>query len=161
MFEKNPSNTNADEVRTKLSALKDDAELKELTGLDEMVDHILKLNIDDRLKRGDLTVVEDIANITINGKPHHFLHFASAYCNLHRPDVYPIYSDQHMDLYREYIKVNKLPLDPAKLNTYTVFSAALDDLLTRQGVKGKMNYLHIRKFGWLYADHVLKQGMEP
>lgn len=160
LFEKNPLNTNADEVRTKLSALKDDPELKQLSGLDDMVDHILKLNIDDRLKRGDLSLVEDIANITINGKSYHFLHFASAYCNLHRPDVYPIYSDQHLDFYREYIKVNNLPLDPAKLNTYSVFSAALDDLLTRQGVKGKMNYLHIRKFGWLYADHVLKEGQE-
>lgn len=160
LFEKNPLNTNADEVRTKLSALKDDPELKQLSGLDVMVDHILKLNIDDRLQRGDLSLVEDIATITINGNQYHFLHFASAYCNLHRPDVYPIYSDQHLDFYREYIKVNNLPLDPEKLNTYSVFSSALDDLLTRQGVKGKMNYLHIRKFGWLYADHVLKEGKE-
>ncbi len=160
LFEKNPLNTNADEIRTKLSALKDDPELKQLSGLDVMVDHILKLNIDDRLKRGDLSLVEDVANIIINGKSYHFLHFASAYCNLHRPDVYPIYSAQHLDFYRQYIQVNNLPLDPDKLNTYAVFSAALDDLLTRQGVKGKMNYLHIRKFGWLYADQVLKEGKE-
>jgi hypothetical protein len=160
LFEKNPLNTNADEVRTKLSALKDDPELKQLTGLDEMVDHILKLNIDDRLKRGDLTVVEDIANVTVNGKPYHFLHFASAYCNLHRPDVFPIYSEQHFNFYREYIKNNNLKLDPGKLNTYAVFAAALDDLLTRKGVKGKMNYLHIRKFGWLYTDHIMKEAQQ-
>ncbi len=160
LFERNPLNVNVDDIRTKISALKDDAELKLLSGLDDIANHILNLKIDDRLKRGDLSLVEDIANITVNGKSYHFLHFASAYCNLHRPDVYPIYSDQHLDLYREYIKVNNLPLDPAKLNTYSVFSAALDDLLTRQGVKGKMNYLHIRKFGWLYADHVLKEGQE-
>jgi hypothetical protein len=27
-------------------------------------------------------------------------------------------------------------------------------------VKGKMNYLHIRKFGWLYFDHVMKESLE-
>lgn len=160
LFEKNPLNTNVDDIRTKISALKDDPDIKQLSGLDDMANHILKLNIDDRLKRGDLTVVEDIANITVNGKPYRFLHFASAYCNLHRPDVFPIYSEQHFPFYREYIKVNNLKLDPSKLNTYAIFSAALDDLLTRTGVKGKMNYLHIRKFGWLYIDHVMKEAVE-
>ncbi len=53
-----------------------------------------------------------------------------------------------------------LNLDPDKLNTYAVFSAALDDLITRLGVKGKMNYLHLRKFGWLYIDHVVKESMD-
>ncbi len=160
LFAKNPLNTNADDVRTKLSALKDDPELKQLSGLDDMVNHILSLKIDDRLKRGDLSVVDEIADVTINGKSYHFLHFASAYCNLHRPDVYPIYSEQHFKFYKEYIKVNNLKLDPDKLNTYPVFAAALDDLLTRTGVKGKMNYLHIRKFGWLYIDPVMKEAQQ-
>ena len=158
LFAQNPGNNNIDDVRTKISALKDDAEIKQLSGIDDMANHILNLNIDDRLKKGDLTVVEDIANITVNEKPYHFLHFASSYCNLHRPDVFPIYSEQHLDFYKQYIKNNHLALDPNKLNTYAVFSAALDDLLTRTGVKGKMNYLHIRKFGWLYADHILQES---
>jgi len=160
LFEKNPLNTNIDDIRTKISALKDDPDIKQLSGLDDMANHILKLNIDDRLKRGDLTVVEDIASITVNGKAYHFLHFASSYCNLHRPDIFPIYSEQHFDFYKQYIKNNNLPLDPGKLNTYSVFAAALDDLLTRTGVKGKMNYLHIRKFGWLYIDHVMKESLQ-
>jgi hypothetical protein len=160
LFAKNPLNTHADEVKTKLSALKDDPELKQISSLDDMVNHIINLKIDDRLQRGDLSLVDDIANITISGKPYHFLHFASAYCNLHRPDVYPIYSEQHFNFYKEYIKVNNLKLDPDKLNTYPVFAAALDDLLTRTGVKGNMNYLHIRKFGWLYIDHVMKEAQQ-
>jgi hypothetical protein len=51
-----------------------------------------------------------------------------------------------------------LPLDPEKLNTYQVFSSALNDLITRASIAGKMNYLHIRKFGWLYADKVLEEA---
>jgi hypothetical protein len=144
----------------KISAINDDMEIRQLPDINDMIDHILKVNIDDRLERSDLALVEDIANITANGKPYHFLHFASVYCNFHRPDVYPIYSEQHLDFYRQYIKANNLKLDPDKLNTYAVFSAALDDLITRLGVKGKMNYLHLRKFGWLYIDHVVRESAE-
>ena len=158
LFQKNPLNTITDDIRTKVSALKDDPELKQLPGVDDMVDHILKLNIDSRLKQGDLSVVEDIANITVNGKPNHFLHFGSVYCNLHRPDVFPIYSEQHFDFYRKYIQVFNLKMNPDQLNTYATFSAALNDLVMRLGLKGKMNYLHLRKFGWLYADHILKEA---
>lgn len=161
LFKKNPSNKTEADIRMKISAINDDMEIRQLPDINDMIAHILKLNIDDRLQRGDLSLVEDIANITVNGKPYHFLHFASVYCNFHRPDVYPIYSEQHLDFYRQYIKANNLKLDPDKLNTYAVFSAALDDLITRLGVKGTMNYLHMRKFGWLYIDHVVKESSEP
>ena len=159
VFAKNPSNNKEEDIRIKISAINDDMEIRQLPDINDMIAHILKLNIDDRLQRGDLTLVEDIANISANGKAYHFLHFASVYCNFHRPDIYPIYSDQHFGFYREYIKDNNLKHDPDKLDTYAVFSAALDAFITRLGVKGKMNYLHIRKFGWLYFDHVVKESM--
>lgn len=157
LFEKTPSNDSADDIRTKISAINDD-EIRKLTLMEDMVTHILNLKIDDRLKQGDLTLVEDIANVISHGKSYHMLHFASVYCNFHKPEVYPIYSEQHFAFYRQYIKTFSLTLDPQKLNTYQVFSSALNDLLTRAGLKGKMNYLHIRKFGWLYADKVLQEA---
>jgi hypothetical protein len=158
LFAKNPSNQTEEDIRTKISAISDDLEVKQLPNRDDLIDHILKLKIDDRLNKGDLSVVEDIAHVKINGNVYNLLHFASLYCNLHKPDVFPIYSDQHHDFYRKYIKHFNLSIDPEKLTTYPVFAAALDDLLTRTGVKGKMNYLHLRKFGWLYADKVLKEA---
>jgi hypothetical protein len=160
LYKSNPSNKNVDDIRTKISAISDDPQIKQLTNSEELITHILNLKIDDRIQRGDLSLVEDIAHVTIQGNPQNLLHFASVYCNLHRPDIFPIYSDQYLGFYKEYLKQNKLSLDPEKLNTYTVFSAALDDLLTRYGLKGKMNYLHIRKFGWLYLDHVMKEAQQ-
>ena len=157
LFEKTPLNTNADDIRTKISAINDD-EIRKQTLMEDMTTHILTLRIDDRLMRGDMTLVEDIANITTRGKSHRMLHFASVYCNYHKPDIYPIYSEQHFAFYRQYIKTFALQLDPEKLNTYQVFSDALNDLLTRANLKGKINYLHIRKFGWLYADKVLEEA---
>lgn len=53
--------------------------------------HYLKHNIDQRLETGDLTLVEDLTAIPINGKMHRFYSFATKYCSHHRPDIYPIY----------------------------------------------------------------------
>ena len=53
--------------------------------------HYLKHNIDQRLETGDLTLVEDLTTIPINGKGHRFYSFATKYCSHHRPDIYPIY----------------------------------------------------------------------
>ena len=53
--------------------------------------HYLKHNIDQRLETGDLTLVEDLTTIPINGKVHRFYSFATKYCSHHRPDIYPIY----------------------------------------------------------------------
>jgi hypothetical protein len=125
---------------------------------DKAIAHILDLKIDDRIKRGDFSVVEDLAHITANGKIFYLLHFASVYCNLHRPEVFPIYSEQHIDFYKRYSKENNLPLDAEKINSYDVFSKALNDLVQRLGLTGKMNYLQIRKFGWLYAEAVVKES---
>ncbi len=58
-----------------------------------MAKHYLQENIDRRLNEGDLTLVEDLARITINGKPFYFYSFASKYCSHHRPDIYPIYDN--------------------------------------------------------------------
>ncbi|MBL7861398.1 MAG: hypothetical protein JNJ65_09565 [Cyclobacteriaceae bacterium] len=158
LFQKNPQNTNADDIRTKISAIRDDPGLQQLGNTDELVSHILSLKIDDRLMRGDLTVVEDIAHATIQGKPTYLLHFASVYCNYHRPEVFPIYSDQYLAFYKRYIVEHKLPLKPEGLNTYDLYTKALNDLVARLGLKGKMNYLQLRKFAWLYAEKVLAES---
>ena len=158
-YKKYPSNSDREAVHQKLSVM-DDADFTKLQIQDAMTEHILKLNVDPRLAKGDLSVVDEIAHITISGNTFYLLHFASAYCNLHRPDVFPIYSDQHVEFYKRYIIENKLALNPDALNQYGVFTKALDDLITRLGIKGKLNYLQIRKFAWVYAEKVLEEARQ-
>jgi|SRR6478609_4775183 len=157
LFQKFPLNTKTEDVQMKLSAI-NDKDINQNTLMDAALANILELKIDGRMHRGDLTLVEDIAHISTNGKSFYLLHFASVYCNFHKPDIYPIYSDQHIEFYKRYIKENNLPLDPEKINTYDVFAKALNDLVQRLGLTGKMNYLHLRKFGWLYAETVVKEA---
>jgi hypothetical protein len=159
LFQKFPLNTNEDDIRIKLSAI-NDSDLVSNDLMDAMIAHLLKLKIDDRIKHGDLSVVEDVARINANGRTHHLLHFASVYCNFHRPDVFTIYSPQHIDFYKRYIRENKLALDPEKIDTYEVFTKALNHLVGKLGLAGKMNYLQLRKFGWLYAETVVKEAGE-
>lgn len=156
-FQKNPANVSAEDIRLKIGAV-DAIELTNNNLTEDMVRHIRLLAIDERLKNGDLTLVEDVATLHSYGKSYHVLHFASLYCNLHYPEVYPIYSEEHFAFYHKYIEHFKLPIDPAELTNYVTFCEALNDLVKRLGLSGKMNYLQLRKFAWLYGEAVLKEA---
>lgn len=59
--------------------------------------HIFDLNIDQRLNNNDLSVVNDIAHVRVNGeKVINFYSFATKYCSHHKPTIYPIY-DSYVD----------------------------------------------------------------
>ena len=65
--------------------------------------HILNLQIDNRLKSKDVTLVNDIANVSINGTKKNFYSFASKYCSHHDPINYPIY-DSYVEKILLYFK---------------------------------------------------------
>ena len=52
LFAQNPLNTDADTIQMKVSSINDE-EFRLHVSPDEMVKHILKLAIDERLKKGD------------------------------------------------------------------------------------------------------------
>jgi len=53
--------------------------------------HILSLNIDERLKAGDPTLVNDIAKVNFGENDKNFYSFASKYCSHHNQLDFPIY----------------------------------------------------------------------
>ena len=55
--------------------------------------HILCLKIDERLQNGDYSLINDIANVEVNGKTHCFYSFATKYCSHHQPETYAIYDN--------------------------------------------------------------------
>ncbi len=91
LFEKvYPSNDNLEGVIIKCAAL-NDIYYTNIFDVFSMAKHIFKLNIDERLNREDLTLVNDIAHAIIGGKSRFFYSFATKYCSHHRPETYPIY----------------------------------------------------------------------
>lgn len=156
-FAKNPKNDSLDEIRLKISAI-NNHEINDHYATEAMVEHILNLNIDNRLDANDLSLVEDIANIKVQGKQLRLLNFASIYCNYHKPDVYPIYGGgQHREVAKRYIKEHKLNVNPDELDRYLVMKEVLDDIIKRYLGDKDVNYFEARKFGWLYLDKVIRQ----
>lgn len=65
--------------------------------------HILELDIDARLLKGDLTLVDDLQLVFFGEKEHHFYSFASKYCSHHNEKDYPIY-DSYVDEVLRYFR---------------------------------------------------------
>ncbi len=86
-----PKNKKMDDILIKVCSLNDFYSTNIFSPF-TVAKHIHSLDIDKRLKSGDLTLVDDIASIKVsNGKTIQFYSFATKYCSHHRPLVYPIY----------------------------------------------------------------------
>ena len=89
-FETYPHNNKIEEILIKCSSLNDFYSTN-IYSIFSVAKQIKNLNIDDRLKNGDATLVDEIAHITINGKKRYFYSFATKYCSHHFPNLFPIY----------------------------------------------------------------------
>lgn len=89
-FETYPYNIDIRDILIKASALNDFYSTN-IFSIFSIAKHIQTLNIDARLQNGDVTLVNDIATVTIGGKQKNFYSFATKYCSHHFPTVFPIY----------------------------------------------------------------------
>lgn len=89
-FKTYPNNTDIDDILIKASSLNDFYSTN-IFSIFSVAKHILELNIDNRLKENDESLVNDIANVKINGKEKRFYSFATKYCSHHNPINFPIY----------------------------------------------------------------------
>lgn len=85
-----PNNSNLEEVLIKCAVI-DNISSTNVFDLYSMADHIVRKRIDEKLKKGDYSVVEDIAKVMIGGKKRTFYSFASKYCHYHNPENFAIY----------------------------------------------------------------------
>ena len=113
-----------------------------------MAKHILSLNIDERLKKGDLNLVKDISNVKIKGGNKCFYTFATKYCSHHQPLLYPIY-DRYVDkiLCHFRKKDSFCKFDNADLKEYPSFISVLDEFQTFYGLEG-YNKKELDKYLW-------------
>lgn len=101
-----PKNTDINDILIKCSSLNDFYSTN-IFSIFPVAKHILNLNIDDRLKNGDSSLVNDIAKITINGKNKNFYSFATKYCSHHCPKDFPIYDSFVEKVLLHYKKCDK------------------------------------------------------
>lgn len=97
-----PNNNEIEDILIKVSSLNDFYSTN-IFSVFPVAKHILNLDIDNRLKSNDETLVNDIANLSINGKKKFFYSFATKYCSHHNPINFPIY-DSYVDKILNYYK---------------------------------------------------------
>lgn len=155
-FAEHASNNTEEAVRQKVSVL-NHYQIHDLACHEEIIDHILSLNIDEHLRVGDLQVVNNIAHFYYRGKDRVLLEFASEYCNSHKPTVYPIFSEQHIGLMADYLANHDHLKEGETLSEYTTFKEGLDYIMDRFGLTEMLNYYEVHKLDWLYVDKLLKE----
>ncbi len=116
---------------------------------------IIELDIDERLKMGDVNLVNDIAKVTINGKEKNFYSFASKYCSHHNALDYPIY-DSYVDKCLMYFK-NKDKFSGFKkedLKNYQTFKNTLIEFKKFYNID-EYNLKDIDKYLWQLGKEYL------
>jgi hypothetical protein len=111
--------------------------------------HIAELDVDKRLKEGDLSLVNDIAEVEVSkDKTINFYSFATKYCSHHRPLIYPIYDSyvekvlmyfRRQDNFYEFLKKD--------LKIYPKYREILIEFKNYYGLKN-YNLKQIDKYLW-------------
>ena len=101
-FELLPRNEEISDILLKVATLNDFYSTN-IFSVYPVAEHILSLRIDERLKQGDVTLVNEIQNVTINGVTRKFYSFSTKYCSHHNPNEYPIY-DSYVEKVLKYFR---------------------------------------------------------
>ena len=146
-FETSPQNTDINDILIKASSLNDFYSTN-IFSIFPVAKHILKLNIDERLKNGDATLVNDIAKVTINGKEKYFYSFATKYCSHHFPTVYPIYDSYVEKVLLYFNKKDKFyKFKKEDLKNYKRFKEILIEFKSFYGIN-EYNLKDIDRYLW-------------
>lgn len=126
-----------------------------------VAERILKLNIDNRLEQGDLSLVKDIASRKGDpALPKTLYSFASKYCSYHQPDKYSIYDRyvalvltelQDTDGYSDFKRAEDL-------KDYNCYMKALEDFRKYYGFPEKeYSKKAIDKYLWLFGKECVSE----
>lgn len=99
-FELCPENKDISDVLLKVSAL-NDFYSTHIFKVFPMAKHIVALDVDERLRAHDVSLVGDIQRIS--GRDRNHYSFATKYCSHHKPSDFPIY-DSYVDRVLRYFR---------------------------------------------------------
>ena len=143
-----PKNRSMDDILVKVCTLNDFYSTNIFSPF-KVAKHILELDIDKRLKKGDLTLVNDIANIQVNDQKRIvFYSFATKYCSHHRPLIYPIYDSFVEKVLMSFKRKDRFyDFSRLDLKTYTKYREILNQFRIYYGLKD-FNLKEIDKYLW-------------
>lgn len=146
-FELLPSNEEISDILLKVATLNDFYSTN-IFSVYPVAEHILSLRIDERLKQGDVTLVNEIQNVTINGVTRKFYSFSSKYCSHHNPNEYPIYDSYVEKVLKYFRKTDKFfNLKNADLKDYQEFKNIIIAFREYYGLE-EFNLKEIDQYLW-------------
>ena len=140
-------NDNIEDILIKCSSLNDFYSTN-IFDIHTVAQHILSLKIDERLVNGDLSLVDEISHVEVNGKLHTFYSFATKYCSHHNPECYAIY-----DSYVEKVLISMNSRDhfmdfkQEELKVYETYMNAIDAFRKRYGLT-QYNIKQLDQYLW-------------
>jgi hypothetical protein len=147
-FKSFPNNMEIPEVLIKTSAL-NDLFRTNIFATPELAKHITNLNIDEKLKRGDLSVIAEIARFEIKEKTKTFYSFATKYCHWHNQTEYPIFDSRvHNSLVAYKRQDGFAEFTEEDLRHYPSFKEVINSFLDYYSLSG-ISYKELDKFLWL------------
>ena len=146
-FELCPKNTDVIDILLKASTLNDFYSTN-IFSIYPVAKHICTLDIDTRLKAGDVTLVRDIQYVTIGDTVKNFYSFATKYCSHHKPLDYPIYDSYVDEVLRYFRNCDSFSdFQDGDLKDYIKFKGILIDFRAFYGLD-KYNLKQIDQYVW-------------
>lgn len=155
-FELAPRNTDVTDILLKVSTLNDFYSTN-IYSTYPVAKHIQSLKIDDRLKSGDVSLVDDIQLVVIGDKEKHFYSFATKYCSHHNPKDYPIYDsyvDEVLRFFRSQDHFSAFYNDDLK--NYALFKKILNDFREFYGLN-QFDLKQIDQYLWQLGKEYFKK----
>ena len=146
-FDLCPKNKDLSDILLKVAALNDFYSTN-IYSVYPVAKHILSLDIDLRLKAGDVTLVSELQRVTINNSTRNFYSFATKYCSHHNPLDFPIYDsyvEKMLCYFRDCDKFASFKIQ--ELKEYDKFKKSLIEFKAFYGLE-QYNLKEIDKYMW-------------
>ena len=146
-FELLPSNEEISDILLKVATLNDFYSTN-IFSVYPVAEHILSLKIDERLRQGDVTLVNEIQNVSINGVTRKFYSFSTKYCSHHNPNEYPFYDSYVEKVLKYFRKTDKFSnFKNADLKDYQKFKNIIIAFREYYGLE-EFNLKEIDQYLW-------------
>lgn len=158
LFQKFPENKKIEDILLKISVI-NDLYSTNIFGTFLLAKHILKLNVDNGIKKSDPTIVNLIAVGHGISKPkgygdRNFYSFATKYCSWHNKEAYPIYDRFVAKILIAYRNKDSFSsFNDNDLKDYQPFKKIIADFRNRYNLT-KHNLKEIDKFLWIYGKTI-------
>lgn len=155
LFGKYPDNQNLRDILIKATIL-NSLYNTNIYAIVRVAKHILKKNIDDKLREGSPELVDEITHIEIDRKIRNNYSFASKYCHWHQPEMYPLYDSYVDNLLWQYQKQDKfMVFKQTELRQYPRYKQIIEAFKSHYGLS-QFKSKDLDKFLWGYGKVLIE-----